>query len=180
MPFVPVFDLDGTLLDSDAALVQAFVDLGVARETITFGHVVADECARLGIVLEDYLDAYDLSAAAPFVGADELVAGLERWAVCSNKDPRLGRAELSRLGWEPEVVLFADAFEGPKQLRPVLDRLDLTADEVVFVGDTDHDRRCAAAVGARFAVAAWNPRAVGLLGDVVLLEPLDLVAVLLG
>jgi len=77
-------------------------------------------------------------------------------------------------------VLFADAFEGPKQLRPVLDRLDLTADEVVFVGDTDHDRRCAAAVGARFAVAAWNPRAVGLLGDVVLLEPLDLVAVLLG
>ena len=44
---IPVFDLDGTLLDSDAALVAPFVALGVPPERITFGHVLADECAAL-------------------------------------------------------------------------------------------------------------------------------------
>jgi len=175
---IPVFDLDGTLLDSDGALVQAFLDLGVPADAITFGHVVADECARLGIELEAYLAAYDLAAARPFPGADALVAGLDRWAVCSNKDPRLGRPELARLGWAPEVALFSDAFDGPKRLAPVLDRLGLDAGDVVFVGDTGHDRTCAEAVGARFAVAAWNPRAADLTGDVVLTDPLQLRAML--
>lgn|GEM_PF-6337387 len=42
-------------------------------------------------------------------------------------------------------ALFAGAFGGPKRLEPVLDALQLEPGEVVFVGDTDHDRRCAAA-----------------------------------
>jgi 8-oxo-dGTP diphosphatase len=66
--------------------------------------------------------------------------------VCSNKHPSGGRAELARLGWAPELALFSDAFAGPKELAPVLDHLGLRADEVVFVGDTDHDRVCAEAV----------------------------------
>ena len=46
---VPIFDLDGTLIDSDAALVAPFVALGVPREAVTFGHVLQDECDRLGL-----------------------------------------------------------------------------------------------------------------------------------
>ena len=42
MVLVPIFDLDGTLLDSDAALCGAFVALGVPHESVTFGHVPAD------------------------------------------------------------------------------------------------------------------------------------------
>ena len=61
--------------------------------------------------------------------------------MCSNKHADAGRAELARLGWEPEVALFSDAFDGPKQLGPVLDALGVGADDVVFVGDTAHDRR---------------------------------------
>ena len=175
---VPVFDLDGTLLDSDAPLLQAFVDLGVPREEVTFGHVVADECARLGIDPEAYLDAYDVTAARPFPGVDELVAGLGRWAVCSNKVGRVGAHELERLGWSPEVVLFSEAFDGPKSLPPVLTALGLGAHEVLFVGDTDHDRRTAADVGATFALAAWNPRATPAPGDVVLQRPEDVLRAL--
>jgi HAD superfamily hydrolase (TIGR01549 family) len=154
-----VFDLDGTLLDSDAALVAPFVALGVPPDEITFGHAVAEECARLGISMEAYVEAYDTRAAVPFPGVTELVDGLGRWAVCSNKHPRSGLAELRRLRWAPEVALFADHFDWQhKSLGPVLEALGLAAHEVAMVGDTEGDRRCAEAVGCEFVWAGWNPR----------------------
>ena len=175
---LPIFDLDGTLLDSDEALVAAFVALGIPRASISFGHVLGDECARLGIEVADYLAHYDSTIVRPFPGAVELVAQLDRWAVCSNKHPVSGRAELARLSWEPEVALFTDAFGGPKRLEPVLERLGVAAEEVIFIGDTGHDRACATAAGARFALAGWNPRATADDGDVVLRTPQDLLDLL--
>jgi HAD superfamily hydrolase (TIGR01549 family) len=171
-----VFDLDGTLIDTDAALLAPFVAAGVPAEAVTFGHVLTDECERLGVSLDFYLDHYDEEQSQPFAGVVELVAEvarLGRWAVCSNKHPRSGRAELARLGWEPEIALFSDAFDGPKRLEPVLEELGVTASDIVFVGDTAHDRVCAREVGVRFGLAGWNPRARGEDGDVVLARPAD-------
>jgi HAD superfamily hydrolase (TIGR01549 family) len=168
-----IFDLDGTLVDSDAALVAPFVALGVEPEAITFGHVLADECARLGIAVDDYLAAYDEGAVMPFPGVEAMLGRLDEWAVCSNKHATAGRAELLRLGWTPRVALFSDAFDGPKRLGPVLELLGRTGDDVVFVGDTDHDRACAQAIGAPFLLAGWNPRARPRQGDVVLDDPAE-------
>ena len=170
---IGVFDLDGTLIDSDAALTAPFVALGVPADQVTFGHVLADECDRLGIALDDYLDHYDPTAAQPFAGASDLVHGLDRWAVCSNKHPRSGLDELARLCWSPDIALFSDAFAGPKRLAPVLEALGLGADDVLFVGDTAHDRACAAAVGCPFVLAGWNPRATAEPGDLVAATPAD-------
>ena len=175
---VAVFDLDGTLIDSDAPLLGAFEALGVPAESVTWGHVVADECQRLGISLQEYLEAYDLNAAQPFDGAAELVEALDRWGVVSNKHPDLGYPELQRLGWTPEVALFSDAFDGPKQLGPALTAMGLDAHNVLFVGDTSHDRACAHGVGARFAWAGWNPRATPDSGDTVLTHPAQVLEVL--
>jgi len=176
---VPVFDLDGTLIDSDEALIAPFLALGVARENITFGHTLANECERFGFGVEDYLAHYDIDLALPFPGAPELLAELDRWTVCSNKDHRSGVAELARLGWQPEVALFADAFGGAgKSLGPMLAQLGLEASEIVFVGDTLHDRRCAIDVGCRFVWAGWNDRAEPTVGDEVLAAPQDLLALL--
>ncbi len=179
---VPIFDLDGTLLDSDAALTGAFVALGVPRKSITFGHVLADECARLGLRLEAYLDAYDHDAALPFAGVGEMLAGLERWGLrwglCSNKHSSSGRRELARLGWQPSVALFSEDFGGPKRLDLVLEAIGLDAAGAIFVGDTAHDRACAADAGVAFALAGWNPRAVPLPGDTVLADPADLLPLL--
>lgn len=172
-PAIVVFDLDGTLLDSDAALATAFVRLGVPAEAITYGHVIADECARLGLSLEDYLAAYDTDAAAPFPGVEAMLRTIGRWVVCSNKHPTSGRAELARLGWAPERTWFADAFDGPKRLDPVLDELGLDPRSVLYVGDTDHDREAARTVGCRFVLAGWNPRAVARSGDEVAATPGD-------
>lgn len=162
------------MLDSDAALVAPFAALGVPADQITFGHTLAVECERLGLEVDDYLALYDDQAALPFDGVEELVARLDRWALCSNKHPRGGVAEVARLGWKPEVAMFADSFDGPKQLGPVLDAIGARPDDVIFVGDTDHDRRCAHDVGCAFALAGWNPRASAVVGDLVLDRPIDL------
>jgi HAD superfamily hydrolase (TIGR01549 family) len=172
VPWV-VFDLDGTLVDSDRALIEPYLRLGFTRDDVRLGPLLVDECARLGITVEDYLASYDESAAKPFPGVEELVAQLDRWAVCSNKHARSGRAELARLGWRPDAAFFADAFGGPKRLEPVLAALDLDAGAVLFVGDTAHDRACAAAVGCPFVLAGWNPRAAPREGDLVASTPAE-------
>ena len=175
---IAVFDLDGTLVDSDRALSDAFVALGVPREDITFGHLLADECDRLGVSVDDYLAAYDPGHAQPFPGVDEVLAQLPVWGVCSNKHPESGAAELARLGWQPTVATFADRTSGPKQLGPVLAALEVAAADVLYVGDTAHDRACAQAVGCRFVVAGWNVRAEAEPGDLVAATPAEVLTLL--
>jgi HAD superfamily hydrolase (TIGR01549 family) len=168
-----IFDLDGTLLDSDRALVNAFVRCGIAADSVTFGHVITEECERLGIALDDYVAAYDRSDVTPFEGVVDLIGGLDRWAVASHKDRTMGREELDALGWAPEVACFAQDFGGPKRLDVVLSVLGLGCDDVVFVGDTGHDRLAARDAGVRYVVAGWNLRADRRDGDLVAACPAD-------
>ena len=174
-----VFDLDGTLLDSDEALLAPFRSLGVDLADVRMGSVVGEECERLGVSVDEYVGLYDVTAVRPFPGVDELLSGLGRWAVCSNKHPASGRAELARLGWEPEVALFTDAFGGgQKAARPVLEALGVSSGDAVYVGDTGTDRACARDAELPFVLAAWNPRAVAAEGDVVVHDPVELLALL--
>lgn len=137
-----------------------------------------DECARLGLSLDAYLDAYDHGAALPFPGVGDMLAGVARWGLCSNKHSSSGRRELDRLGWRPAVARFSEDFGGPKRLDLVLDALGLDAAGAIFVGDTEHDRTCAAGAGVAFALAGWNPRAVPGPGDTVLARPAELLPLL--
>ena len=178
MPRVPVFDLDGTLLDSDEALVAPFVALGVPAERVGFGMTLAAACDELGVSVDDYLKHYRADSVRPFPGIEELVGRLDRWAVFSNKLAVAGEEDLRRLGWQPEVARFVEASGEAKSLGPVLEALGLSATDIVCVGDSEHDRDCARDVGATFALAGWNPRATPAEGDIVLSEPADLVAVL--
>jgi HAD superfamily hydrolase (TIGR01549 family) len=179
-PRIPVFDLDGTLIDSDEALVQPFLELGIAREDVTFGLPAEQACVELGLSIDDYVRLYDEDVVQPFDGVEELIGSLDRWSVCSNKHPTSAAGELARLGWKPEVALFTDAFEGrPKELQPVLALMELDASQIVFVGDTDHDRRCAEEVGAVFAWAGWNPRCAARSPEgVVLRRPIEVLDLL--
>ena len=176
-PIVAVFDFDGTLVDSDEALIAPFLALGIERSRVRLGRLLADECDDLGVTVEDYLDHYDPSVSDPFPGIDDLLASLPRWGLCSNKHPDSGASELARLGWHPTATAFA--LGAPKSLLPVLTDLGVCGADVLYVGDTDHDRECAVDVGATFALAGWNRRAQPDSGDVVLNAPaevLDLLA----
>jgi len=156
-----VFDFDGTLVDSDEALVRPFLSLGVPLEEIGFGHAVAEECERLGISVDAYAELYDDQVVLAFPGVDDVIGRLGRWALCSNKHPRSGAAELARLGWRPEVALFADHFDwAHKSLAPVLEAMGLRATDVIMVGDSAGDVRVAEEVGCGYVWAGWNPRVV--------------------
>jgi phosphoglycolate phosphatase-like HAD superfamily hydrolase len=178
---VPLFDFDGTLVDSDVALTAPWHALGVDPDLVPLGLPLVEACERAGVTVDAYLSHYDPSAAQPFPGVAELLGALERWGLASNKERASGRRELERLGWAPDVALFSDDFGGrEKELGPVLAAMDLTGDAVVFVGDTRHDRACAAAVGARFALAGWNARARAAAerDDLVLDHPAEVLSLL--
>lgn len=171
-----VFDFDGTLVDSDEALIAPFLALGIDRSAIGMGRLLADECAALGVTVEDYVAHYDLTASEPFPGVEDLLASLDRWGLCSNKLPEAGASELDRLGWTPTAQSFARGT--PKTLHPVLADLGVTGGEVLYIGDTDHDRACARDVGATFALAGWNPRAAPVDGELVLQDPAEVLDLL--
>jgi phosphoglycolate phosphatase-like HAD superfamily hydrolase len=179
-----VFDWDGTLLDTDEALIAPFVAQGIAREDVPWGHPLGEACAALGVSMEGYLAAYEPALTVPWPGVPDLVAGVEarglRWAICSNKHEDAGNAELARLAWQPEGVWWSEAFDGlPKRLGPVLEGLGVDADEVLYVGDTEHDVVAADEVSCRFVLAGWNPRAAEVSGVPVAARPED-VLLLLG
>ena len=56
--------------------------------------------------------------------------------------------------------------------------LGVTGPDVLYVGDTDHDRACARDVGATFALAGWNPRAAPVDGELVLQDPAEVLDLL--
>jgi len=182
MPRVPLFDFDGTLVDSDAALIAPFLELGLTTDELPpLGLPLVEACELVGIPVDSYVDHYDLSRVQPFPGVADLMTGLARWGLASNKLRSAGRTELARLGWSPEVALFSDDFGSEeKQLGPLLAALDLRAEDAVYVGDTAHDRACATAAGVRFALAGWNPRALAGAqpGDIVLGHPADVLGLL--
>jgi phosphoglycolate phosphatase-like HAD superfamily hydrolase len=178
---VPLFDFDGTLLDSDAALIEPWRALGVDPDSVPLGLPFAEACALAGVAVDAYLDLYDPSTAVPFEGVPELLAALDRWGLASNKERASGLRELERLGWSPDAAFFSDDFSGKeKELPPLLAAMGLAPEGAVFVGDTRHDRDCAAAAGLRFALAGWNPRARAAAepDDLVLDRPADLLALL--
>jgi HAD superfamily hydrolase (TIGR01549 family) len=173
----PLFDFDGTLVDSDEALVAPFVALGV--EPPPLGLPLVDACSIAGIEVDDYLARYDAGAVHPFPGVDELIVQLDQWGLCSNKQRASGLAELRRLDWSPDVALFSDDFGGkPKTLDRLLAALELEPHDAIYVGDTEHDRACARAVGMRFALAGWNARAEHEADDLVLRSPAELLDLL--
>jgi HAD superfamily hydrolase (TIGR01549 family) len=179
-----LFDLDGTLIDSDSALMGPFLALGLAEHELPpLGLPLVEACERVGISLHDYLERYDATTAQPFPGVGELLAGLERWGLASNKERSSGRRELERLGWQPAVALFSDDFGGQeKELGPLLDAMGLAPAEAIYVGDTAHDRTAAAVAGVPFALAGWNrrARAGAQPGDRVLSHPADVLVALSG
>jgi phosphoglycolate phosphatase-like HAD superfamily hydrolase len=182
VPLTPLFDFDGTLVDSDAALIAPFLALGLTHDELPpLGLPLADACASVGITVEAYVERYDHDAAQPFPGAAELLAGLPRWGLASNKQRAGGHRELARLGWTPAAALFSDDFGGAeKQLAPLLEILALAPSDAVYIGDTAHDRACAGVAGVPFALAGWNPRArAGAQpGDHVLDQPADVLDLL--
>lgn len=171
-----VFDWDGTLMDSAAAIAAsiqaACADMGhpvpeASRARYVIGLGLADAIRHVlpGLDPADYpvmVDRYRAhflardGATELFDGArdllDELQAGGTMLAVATGKSRRgLDRA-LAETGLRPVFDFTRCADEGlakphPDMLLAILDRLGVAADRALMVGDTTHDLDMAHAAG---------------------------------
>ena len=180
-----VFDWDGTLMDSTAAIVEAIqaaaADLELPVPTqAQAAHVIglglhealaravpALPPERLPAFVERYRIHYFRRdpTLAPFAGVDRLLSALEAagvpMAVATGKS-RVGldRA-LAQTGWSRRFVASRCADEGrpkpdPWMLNDLCSALDAPPQRTVMIGDTTHDLDMAAAAGTRSVAVTWG------------------------
>jgi mannitol-1-/sugar-/sorbitol-6-phosphatase len=194
-----LLDMDGTLVDSDAAVERAWaawaheygVDPAVALANVHNGpaertvlHLLphadtalVDTAAKRNLALQ-YDDLGDVVAA---LGAAELVAALDHWqlpwAVVTSADRKLAGARLRAAGIEPPVLVTADDVTNgkpdPEGYLLAAGRLRVEPGHCLVVEDSEPGLAAGRAAGAITAALR------GLPGDVPLLDLTELV-VLLG
>ena len=189
-----VFDWDGTLMDSAAAIVAALqaacIDLGLgvpadkdARYIIGLGlrdalsHLLPGVDAMLyPRIAERYRHHFTARDAATrlFPGAGELIAELHRsgrqLAIATGKSRRgLDRA-LTATGLQAYFHASRCADEGhtkphPGMLHTLMEELAAAPDETLMIGDTTHDLDMAAAAGVAAVGVAYGAHGRELLSD---------------
>ena len=182
-----LFDLDGTLVDSESHAVEALLSAAtqhghkLSREAILrrpgahFAQLLVDELDISPNAADAVCLTYDeifLNVAVPKVeglgGANELIAALAnagvQMAIVTNKPSGLGEAVLANLDWArhfPVVVAHGMAPENKPSPMPALMALGqfgLSVGDAVFVGDTEGDMICGRAAGLRAVVAVEGTR----------------------
>jgi phosphoglycolate phosphatase len=184
-PFALLFDLDGTLIDSDADLAaaanRARGALGLAplpvpdvRRHVGHGlayllqHVVpADLHARLPEARDAFVAWYRahlLDATRPYPGAAEALDVLRGHplGIVTNKPAMFLDPIIAGLGWGDRfgVVVGGDTLPErkphPVPLLHAIARLGATPGRALYVGDSEVDRETAAAAGVRFLCVGWG------------------------
>ena len=182
-----LFDLDGTLLDTLGDLqlgvnitlekhgyptrtleeIRAFVGNG-ARELMRLALPAATPEAEREAILAEYLDWYATNfcvKAAPYPGVkaavDALVERGVKVAVVSNKPD----ATTKKLGamFFPGLPAFGQRDDIPKKPAPemvwkAMEALGVTAQEAVYVGDSEVDVATARNAGLPLVVVNWGFR----------------------
>jgi len=172
-----IFDMDGVLIDSIKAWHKTFNDvLGLhGQEEVSFEKFTSE---ILGLPIEEdirlffpdltvdelrrtYFDNFrnHVVAVEEFPDTHEVLSYLKgkgyKLAVATNTEKPITYETLRRLDLTKyfDVVCTRDDVENPKphpeMLEKILRQLELTKEEVVFVGDTHQDREVAEAMGLR-------------------------------
>lgn len=200
------FDLDGTLIDSEEAVLRSLQDTLL---TVTGKEYPLSELTfSLGITGEDCLKRLELSDPAGalalweknlygyrdlvklFPTVPELLKalaglGIALGAVTSKTQEELnydfiplGLGELL-----PTVVTATDTVlhkPDPDPLLKFMERTGATPEETLYVGDSPYDSQCAHRAGVDFALAAWGCRGRAVPAQHVPAEPMALIDIIKG
>lgn len=182
-----LFDMDGTLVDSDAAVERAWrgwaADNGLDRDEVLayaqgvpaastvrrFRPELSDEQARRHVVAQLDRERADLDDVAPAPGAHRALAAVRelglRWAVVTSADRALASARLGHCAIRPPVLVTVDDVTrgkpDPQGYLIAADRLALEPSRCLVVEDSDAGVAAGRAAGAR--VASVRGRAADLL-----------------
>lgn len=177
LPSAVLFDLDGTLADSEEQIAHALsAMLEAFGHDVAFGQIIALLGPPLQGMIEgligraitadeleamraEYVVHYEatLHEVRPLPGAPELLAALTSrgvpLALVTNKREGGAHQQLAMLGWDAyfPVVIGADtaarAKPYPEPAIEALHRLGVAPAGAVFVGDTELDMQCGRATG---------------------------------
>ncbi len=185
-PEAVVFDLDGTLVDTEDVILQGTryaLDLHVERSFTDdelwelYGRPVDEVWRVLGgeraaALNASYLEFYHrnrLELVRAFPGVLDTIAHLARRGVrlglLSTKTRPEGLTELTSAGLDGvfEVMAFVEDQPSPKPdaggLLAILDQLGVRPSQALMVGDGPMDILCGRDAGARTGVALWARQA---------------------
>ncbi len=188
-----LFDMDGTLVDSDAAVERAWTtwahEYGVDVDPTTLHGRPADTTVRaLRPDLDDAavaaatayqldLQYDDLADVVPTPGALDLLAGLSLpWAVVTSADDRLARARLGAAGIAAPVLVTVDDISSgkpdPEGFLLAARRLGVEPTRCLVVEDAP------AGVAAGRAAGALVAALKGVEGDITIADLVELAALL--
>ena len=181
-----LFDLDGTLIDTVELILESYRHtvithgLGPVSEQSWLKNMgiplrvqfqqFTDDPEEVQALIATYIDhnmEHHDTLVREYPGVCDAVralhgAGYRLGVVTSKMHGGLKRG-LAFGGYEGlfEVLIGADDVRHPKpHAEPVLkalERLEVTADSAVFVGDSPHDMACGQAAGVRTGAALWGP-----------------------
>lgn len=177
-----IFDLDGTLIDSQedilAAFSKAFSGLGAPlperdqllsvigrRLEDRFSQFLGGDGAEGARLFRAWYEGHFLDTTRPFDGVDESLRALENrfsMALCTMKKGIYARRLVGAFGWEDLLGTVLGSEEGfapkpsPAMLLESCRRLDVRAAESFYVGDTALDAQMAAAAGMPFLFVKWG------------------------
>lgn len=197
-----VFDIDGTLIDTEYAILHSLQDilsaLGKRAEigelAFALGIPGRDALERLGVADPAaanaawekrfcfYKDRVDCFAGIREL-LDELASRGCRSGIVTSKSRREYDDDFLPLGIGGHFgvsVCIGDAPRPKPFPDPLLKYLKLSgasADEIVFIGDTKYDAACARGAGVKFVLAEWgSPNAAEIESDFRFKCPLDVLA----
>lgn len=181
-----LFDLDGTLLDSIALILESFRHThrvhfgrdrpdefwlaGIGRTLRDHFAAIAESEAQVDALIETYRQhnlAHHDAMVRPYPGAAETARALDArgvpLALVTSKMRAGADAGLRVLGLETIFqvrVCGDDVARGKPDPMPVqmaLAALGVEPSEAIFVGDSPHDIEAGKRAGVRTAAASWGP-----------------------
>jgi phosphoglycolate phosphatase len=184
-----LFDLDGTLADSESLIAegirQALAEHGydVTHQQVMdilgppmtemvpmlVGPVPDDEYKRIRAAYDRNYHEVQLPNIPPLPGAVALLDALEArgipLAIVTNKIEQGGHDQLAAMGWTERfaTVIGANTAARSKPFADpallALERLGVAPDDAAFVGDTGADMECATAAGIPVRIGIVHVRA---------------------
>ncbi len=199
-----VFDIDGTLIDSEQPILKSLQEMLLSVTgrkypfedlTFCFGITGEDTLKRLEIqdipaAMELWLDALRRheNEMVLYGEIEELICRLAKdgygLGIITSK-PRIlfeqdfGKYHISRY-FHP-VVCADDTLEHKPTSGPLLKYMELSGaakNEILYIGDSIYDSKCAENAGVDFALAVWGSHTEETPANYYLKNPMDLLSVL--
>lgn len=195
-----VFDVDGTLLDTEKAVLSSFQDVlyevrgkRVPVEELRFALGITGEDALKQIEMdnpivvlrrwEELLRQY-ADTVSVYDGIAELAAALTeggcRLGIVTSRtraefDHDFGEFDIDR--YFGVTVCADDTTQHKPAADPLLKYMELTGagrEEVLYIGDSVYDSKCAENAGVDFALAVWGSHTEKTRADYYLRQPMEL------